>query len=341
MSSDLADFVDGTPGRFVPSEMHGELVEAEHLSRYWWAAQLAAGRRVLDAGCGMAYGSAILSAAGAVQVTAVDVAEAVVESARANVPGGVTCEVGDVRNLPFEAGAFDLVVCFEVIEHIDDQPRAWDELRRVLAPDGLLVISSPNRDVNVPGNPHHVREYAPDEMEAELRARWPQIRLVRQHNFVATAVLEDRAAALDGGAALDATEVRKLAAKAPGEEVYTLALAGDRALPPTRGLLTLGAPLELRGWIERFAEQQRILEAQANHLAEVEHRLTDRADLIERLTEAETALSVAGEERRTALEETVELQARATRAERLLAELERSLSWRLTRPLRAAKRRFG
>lgn len=53
MAEDLADFVKGTPGRFVPDAMEGGLVEAEHLARYWFAAVLASGRRALDAGCGL------------------------------------------------------------------------------------------------------------------------------------------------------------------------------------------------------------------------------------------------------------------------------------------------
>ena len=121
MTTDLADHVDGTPGRFVPQEMKGELVEAEHLTRYWWSAALAPGRRVLDAGCGMAYGSLLLADAGAAEVTGVDLAEDVILAARADAGDRVRLQPGDVRSLPFEDGAFDLVVCFEVIEHVEAQ----------------------------------------------------------------------------------------------------------------------------------------------------------------------------------------------------------------------------
>src|SRR3954447_13222510 len=133
MAIDLADLIDGTPGRFVPQEMRGELVEAEHLTRYWYAASLASGRRVLDAGCGLGYGTRILAQAGAAEATGVDLAEAVVEAARADAPEA-TFEVADIRSLPFADGSFDLVVCFEVIEHVDEHARVLSELRRVLAP---------------------------------------------------------------------------------------------------------------------------------------------------------------------------------------------------------------
>ena len=64
--------------------MREELLAAEHLARYEWAAALAPGRRVLDAGCGTGYGAHILAAAGAAHVTGVDTAGAVIEAARSH-----------------------------------------------------------------------------------------------------------------------------------------------------------------------------------------------------------------------------------------------------------------
>src|SRR5947209_13622457 len=106
--------------RFVPDQDRGRLIEAEHLARYLWAAQLASGRRVLDAGCGTAYGCRLLAEAGASDVVGVDLAEPVLDAVREQMPSGVTLERADLRELPFPAGGFDLVVCFEVIEHLAD-----------------------------------------------------------------------------------------------------------------------------------------------------------------------------------------------------------------------------
>src|SRR5438132_386474 len=127
------------PERFDPKAMHGTLMEAEHLARYWWAASLVSGRRVLDAGCGTAYGSEILARAGASEVVGVDADPAAVKEARASTTG-VTLEVGDARDLPHPDRSFDVAVCFEVIEHVDDPETILDELRRVLGGDGLLVV---------------------------------------------------------------------------------------------------------------------------------------------------------------------------------------------------------
>jgi 2-polyprenyl-3-methyl-5-hydroxy-6-metoxy-1,4-benzoquinol methylase len=72
---------------------------------------------------------------------------------------------------------FDLITCFETIEHVNDHVMAVSNLRRLLAPGGCLLVSSPNRPVTSPratglsdrpANPHHVREFVPEELRAVL-----------------------------------------------------------------------------------------------------------------------------------------------------------------------------
>src|SRR5689334_16675248 len=137
MDLDLAGTREDVPERFVPDEMRGQLIEAEHVARYVWASSIASGRRVLDAGCGVGYGTAILAGAGAASARGVDVAEGVLEAVRAQMPAAVELDVGDVGDLPYGDASFDLVVCFEVIEHVSDQAAALDEIARVLGPGGV------------------------------------------------------------------------------------------------------------------------------------------------------------------------------------------------------------
>src|SRR5436190_6144262 len=200
MAEELTNTVGGVPERFDPVEMRGDLVEAEHRTRYAWAAQVVSGKRVLDAGCGVGYGSSMLAEAGSAEVVGVDVAEAVLEVARMRMPANVELRTGDVRKLAFDDASFDVVVCFEVIEHIDRRDAMLGELRRVLAPGGVLLVSSPNRDVYVPGNPHHVFEYTPDELRDALAERFENVALWRQHDWIASAMLGDDALAADDGA---------------------------------------------------------------------------------------------------------------------------------------------
>lgn len=145
-----------------------------HVVPYRLAAARAAGRTVLDAGCGEGYGAAMLAAAGATQVTAVDLDAVIVAHVARRYPQvqAVHAELGD---LPLAAGSIQLAVALQVIEHVWDVPALLRSLRRVLGRGGELVISTPNRltftpHSERPSNPFHVREYAPQELRTELQA---------------------------------------------------------------------------------------------------------------------------------------------------------------------------
>ena len=352
---------ESVPERFVPATMHGELAEAEHLARYRFAASLVKGRRVLDAGCGMAYGSAILHAGGAARVVGVDVAESVLDAVRDDMPPGVELKVGDVSRLDFDDDTFDAVVCFEVIEHIDDRASALDEFRRVLAPGGLLVLSSPNRDAYVPGNPHHVFEYTPSELQAELASRFHHVGLLRQQGFIGATILEDADLAFDDEREIAGASVTRAVAGEPGLETYTIAVASDAALPEVRPHLVLTGLVEVRHWQELYTEQHELLRRQHEYLDELARRCDEVDELRLRLREAEQLLAVMPElerdaevgrevrERLDAAEDELErahlrhdeLAAAVARATSVYRGMQESLSWRLTKPLRRLKRRNG
>jgi ubiquinone/menaquinone biosynthesis C-methylase UbiE len=131
----------------------------EHIERYRFAARYAKGRDVLDIACGEGYGSAALMRAGASSVIGVDVSEAACAHARAR--HGVDARVGDAEAIPLGSGAVDAVVSFETIEHVGHPDLFLQECARVLRPGGLLVISTPNKEVyreQTPNNPFHCSE---------------------------------------------------------------------------------------------------------------------------------------------------------------------------------------
>ena len=224
--------LEPTGERLVPERQRGELVHAEHLARYRLAAQLAAGRRVLDAACGEGYGTAMLAAAGATHAVGVDVDEATIAHARGRYPAEF--RVADVVALPFEDGGFDLVVCFETIEHVEAAERVLAELARVLDPDGLVLVSTPNTHEYLVDNEFHTREFTHEEFVALLAARFPRVRLLYQHNWTTSAVLEEPALREAGGERPLDLELTKTVGAAPGGELYTLALCGRDVDVPLR-----------------------------------------------------------------------------------------------------------
>lgn len=287
----LAGLTEGVPERFSPEELQGELLEAEHVVRYRWAASLAAGRRVLDAGCGTAYGTSMLGRAGATEVVGVDIAVAVLDSARPGMPDNVRLEPGDLNDLPFPDGGFDLVVCFEAIEHFADPFSVLDELTRVLAPGGVLLVSSPNREAYPPGNPHHHHEFLPAELEAELRTRLPNVRLLRQHAYVTAAVLDDETYAGAADEPLEDLSVYKLVAGESDREMFTLGAASRASLPELPRFAAMMSHVALRPWIDVIEDQEQSLQEHRSHIHDLESRLADLDELQHRLIEAEQLLA--------------------------------------------------
>ena len=154
-----------TTVRFVPDEATSpdELaIAALHLYAYETAAGLAkAGDRVLDVGFGEGYGSRILAATGAVY-RGVEVDPQIVEHARARY--GPHFERYDGSSIAAPDSAFDLVVAFQMIAYLDDPQPLLREIRRVLDPAGLALITTPNRAYRLyegqrPWNRYHAREY--------------------------------------------------------------------------------------------------------------------------------------------------------------------------------------
>ncbi len=130
-----------------------------------------AGRDVLEAGCGEGYGADLIADV-ARSVIGLDYDELTVAHARACYPR-VDVRHGNLTALPLPDGSVDVIVNFQVIEHLWDQPRFVGECLRVLRPDGLLLMSTPNRITFSPGrdtpvNPFHTRELNADELTALL-----------------------------------------------------------------------------------------------------------------------------------------------------------------------------
>ena len=157
----------------------------EHWHRYVFAREFAKGKRVLDAACGEGYGSALLAGV-AQNVVGVDIAEAAIAHARSRYAAlaNLRFERGDCTALTGPESSFDLIVSFETLEHVQAQEELLAGFARALAPDGLLIVSSPDKhaysDVSGFRNEFHVRELYRDELLALLRPHFAHVRLYGQ-----------------------------------------------------------------------------------------------------------------------------------------------------------------
>ena len=185
-----------TGERFIPGT-RGE-IWIEHWHRYHFAAHWAAGKRVLDVACGEGYGSALL-ARSAAQVVGVDVSpEAILHATRAYAGvANLSFMRGDCTRLPLEDASVDLVASFETLEHIAQQAEFLDEIARVLAPEGLLLLSCPNKleysDRRGYANEFHVKELYREELEALVAARFPAIAWCGQKPTFFSVIAPERA----------------------------------------------------------------------------------------------------------------------------------------------------
>ncbi|HEX4587644.1 MAG TPA: methyltransferase domain-containing protein [Mycobacterium sp.] len=131
------------------------------------------GRDVLEAGCGEGYGADLI-ADHARRVVGLDYDESAVAHVRARYPR-VEMRHGNLAELPLPDADVDVVVNFQVIEHLWDQGHFVADCLRVLRPSGVLLMSTPNRITFSPGrdtpiNPFHTRELNADEMAELLTA---------------------------------------------------------------------------------------------------------------------------------------------------------------------------
>ncbi len=179
-----------TGERVIPGLVEADLWN-EHISRYRFASLFAAGKRVLDVGCGSGYGTALL-ADEAAEAMGFDISAEAIAYARENYKTP-RFFVGSASSFPVASKGFDLVLAFEVIEHISDWQTLIREAERALTGDGVFLVSTPNkvcyaetREQAGP-NPFHVHEFEAIEFREALQAVFPFVRVLahnRQEAFV-------------------------------------------------------------------------------------------------------------------------------------------------------------
>ena len=155
--------------------------EARALAPYAHVAGLAAGKRVLDAGCGEGFGTRMLADV-AKSVEGIDHSERAITYCRRAWPRpNLVFRTGDLTRPEVLRSSYDLVINFQVLEHIEDDRGFLHTLKSQLAPEGILVVVTPNRLTSFSQNPYHVREYTPAELTDRLEEVFGCVEMLGVH----------------------------------------------------------------------------------------------------------------------------------------------------------------
>lgn len=220
-----------TGERYVPGQ-GGAQIAYEHLHRYLFAAHWAKEKQVLDVAAGTGYGASILSKF-ARGVSAVDLDFSAVRFARASF-GSTTLQFyqADAIHLPFQTSSMNLVVAFEVLEHVSDQKGLVGEIARVVRPDGLGLISTPDKatytDARNYSNPHHVRELYREQFLELLVQHFKHVQLMTQQVRAGSLIFAQPESGGEGNIVVEGPPGLERALGAP---LYLLALCSDEKLP--------------------------------------------------------------------------------------------------------------
>lgn len=172
-----------TGERLIPEVNKGYAFFYEHLARYLFSSQFVTGKVVLDAGCGSGYGSSILVSQGKAQkVYGIDLSSEAITYAKEHYgQDGITFTMDNVEEMEtIDKNSIDVVVSFELIEHIKNQNTFLNQVKRVLKPGGLFIVSTPNKYNYPEGNHFHVNELYPEEFEQELQKHFKNTSLLLQ-----------------------------------------------------------------------------------------------------------------------------------------------------------------
>jgi SAM-dependent methyltransferase len=283
------------PGPFTGERLTaavGGQVEIEHYHRYLFARSMVAGLDVLDVASGEGYGSALLAQV-ARSVTGVEHSAPTTCIAAANFPRpNLRFLPGDARALPLADAAFDAVVSFETIEHFDRQAEFVREVRRVLRPDGIFIVSTPEREIYSPlssqANPYHVFELNRLEFAGLLRQHFAHIRLLQQRALIGSALLEEAGSPTPPLVFDRRGDTHFEACIGLPRAPYMVAVASNRELNPLAPSLyinssDLDAPANRITTLEReYRETREELEDKAVKLEQARLSLAHAEQLIER-----------------------------------------------------------
>jgi O-antigen biosynthesis protein len=290
-----------TGERLVPGHYGDTAIE--HLHRYAFACEYVGGKKVLDIACGEGYGTRLLSEVAA-SVIGVDISTEVVAHARRKYgeESHLTFQVGACGAIPLPDASVDAVVSFETLEHIGEHELMLREVKRVLNPSGILIMSTPDKlycsDIPNNNNPFHIRELYEAEFRSLLGAFFSNVFMFQQKICHASVMASAAGLPINGFAHYLGDFRRLTHTNGLRSPLFNLAVATDSESTLSHNI-SLFEGWDLPTEIEKQASDERAIHAAAR--AELEKQLTAertayasaRADLERHLADTQSCVAEA------------------------------------------------
>jgi GT2 family glycosyltransferase/SAM-dependent methyltransferase/glycosyltransferase involved in cell wall biosynthesis len=241
----------------------------EHYHRYYLASRISSERRVLDLACGEGYGADILSV-NAKEVIGVDIDDEVISHAiKKYQKKNLRFECKDILDLSdFDDHSFDLITCFEALEHVEDHEKLLSEVKRLLKNDGIFMVSTPDKlhyRKGLDKNPFHVKELTFTQFRGLLKSNFQHVLLYRQGYLEGSAAMSTDSIGLLDRKSLTKSDGKWEIDKSDPTE-YLIGVAANIDLPKIPSFSLLEDPKSLNLLAE--SELRDELEAQLANLVD-------------------------------------------------------------------------
>jgi GT2 family glycosyltransferase/2-polyprenyl-3-methyl-5-hydroxy-6-metoxy-1,4-benzoquinol methylase/glycosyltransferase involved in cell wall biosynthesis len=282
MNQDEIPDLEWTGERYVP-QVRGSIA-LEHLHRYAMASEFVQEKHVLDVACGEGYGSDMLARTAA-SVIGVDIDEKTITHAQKKYRRDNLCfKQGSCTKLPLSDNSIDIVVSFETIEHIAEHEKMLSEIKRILKPGGLLIISTPDKYEYTEAphyhNQFHVKELYSDEFHKILEKYFKNLKILGQRVLYGSGIFEIKKSSFFDGV-YDFYKMPEEIENQKGipRPLYLISICSDTIIPKIGSSFCEQLLLDSDGWKEwtqNLEEREKQLLSKKTYLSKLQNELIEQ-----------------------------------------------------------------